>query len=310
MAVIGLSTGAVPGQLRLTPGSEVHLPRLTQARGPLIIMLHGYKYHPGIARHCPHRSLFSPENPLGWPTHLELDRLDATAIGFGWCARGNLRQIFIRAGTLGADLAATIRRLRQIAPHRKIHIIAHSMGAEVTLSALSELPAGSLQRIILLSGAAFQARAETALQTPAGATAEVINITSRENDIFDFALECLVPAPRRGDRVIGAGLKSPNAVTLQIDCPATLDALSGMEHMIAPSRHLICHWSSYTRPGSLRFYAQCFSENGAPPLAQLKRVSADQSAPRWARLSLGTALKTRMMGASTAGDIHHGQHAN
>lgn len=283
---------------------------MRRAKGPLVIMLHGYKYLPGTPKHCPHLSLFDPTHPWAWPHQLALTSMDATAIGFGWCARGNLRQIFDRAGALGSDLAETILRLHQIAPHRRIHVIAHSMGAEVTFSALSQLPAGAVDRLIMLTGAAYRSRAEEALQTPAGRTAELINITSRENDFFDFALECLVPAPRRGDRVLGTGITAPNAVTLQLDCARTLAALARLGHDIQPSDRRICHWSSYTRPGAMTFYAACLSETQAPTLAQLQRARPDSPAPRWTRLSLGTALKTRMMRTATAREMQHGRHAN
>ena len=310
MAVIGLSAGATPGALQRTGHGPTALATLHQGKGPIVIMLHGYKYLPGNPKHCPHSSLFDAEADWAWPAQLGLHQEGATAIAFGWNARGPLARVFLRAGALGSDLADTITRIQQLTPHRPIHVIAHSMGAEVALSGLSQLPTKTVQRMILLTGAAFRSRAEAALQSPAGRTVELINITSRENDFFDFALECLVRAPRRGDRVLGAGISAPNAVTLQLDCTKTLKALARLGYGIhAPGRR-ICHWSSYTRPGVMAFYAACLSDKHGPSLAQLRRASPEQTAPRWARLSLGTALKTRMMAPSTAGDLQHERHAN
>jgi len=54
-------------------------------------------------------------------------------------------------------------------------------------------------------------------------------------------------SPRPGERTIGYGLSAPNAVTLQIDYPDTLDRLDRIGLPIGAPERRICHWSSYTR---------------------------------------------------------------
>ncbi|MEY8841579.1 hypothetical protein AB9K41_21335, partial [Cribrihabitans sp. XS_ASV171] len=114
--------------------------------------------------------------------------------------------------------------------------------------------------------------------------AEFINITSRENDLFDFLFERLIAPPRPGDRAIGLGLDAPNAVTLQLDCTGTLDHISRLAHPIAGAQHRICHWSSYMRPGVLHFYNALLREPERLSLDTLRRGLPEAPAPRWSRL--------------------------
>ena len=263
--------------------------------GPVVIMVHGFKYAPGHATECPHRQIFAlaPERAcfkvVSWPRGLGFDGQDAReglAIGFGWNARGSLWHAYAEAARAGAALAQLVAALRQQAPHRPVHVVAHSFGARVVLSALSHLAPGALGRIILLAGAEFGHHATAALATPAGRTAEIINVTTRENDLFDALLEWLIPAPARGDRSLGLALASgPNVLTLQLDDDRTLDVLRGAGFAIAPPVARICHWSPYTRAGALRFYARLLREPERLTLAQLRAALPERAAPRWSRLA-------------------------
>lgn len=158
------------------------------------------------------------------------------------------------------------------------------MGIELALSALHHLPAGAVQRIISMTGAAYRSSARDALASEAGRGALLINIASRENDLFDFLYECLIPPPERGDRAIGAGIEAENAVTLQLDNPETLAALARLGHPLDAPRKRICHWSSYTRPGVLRLYNDMLRRPEIWTLKTLKHAEHPRTAPRWSRL--------------------------
>ncbi len=206
-------------------------------------------------------------------------------------------------------LATLVSDLRSSAPHRPIHIIAHSLGSEVALSALRTLDEGSLTRMILLTGASHKARAEQMLATPAGRTLELINVTTRENDLFDLAFERLIP----GDGAIGRGISAPNAVTLQLDCRASLCALGIFGLSVADAQQKVSHWSVYTRAGAMTLYARALHQPDTLPLDRLRRVLPAGTAPHFSRLwpktqtatepsllSLVQRLKKRIMGRKPA----------
>jgi pimeloyl-ACP methyl ester carboxylesterase len=169
-------------------------------------------------------------------------------------------------------------------PGRPIHVVAHSMGIEVAMEMLHHLPAGSIHRILSLAGASYRSRVAAALATPAGREAELINVTSRENDAFDFMYEWMLTPPHRGDRALGHGLTAANAVTLQLDCSATLAHLARLGAAIAPPARRICHWSCYTRPGALAFYEALLRQPQSLRLQVLKQGLPETPAPRWSRL--------------------------
>jgi len=270
------------------------------ACGPVIVMVHGFKFAPGHRRACPHRHILSLDPPaecwkaLSWPRGLGYGTRtvgEGLGIGFGWNARGSIWQAYRRADEAGGALAALVSDIRQIAPGRPVHALAHSLGARVVLGALRRLDAGSLDRVILLSGAEYGSHAATALASPAGRTADVISITSRENDLFDFLMERLVAAPERGDRMIGHALpRRPNTMTVQMDHPATLAALAAAGHRIAPPSARICHWSSYLRPGVFDFYRALLRRHAETPLAQLRAALPGRTDPRWSRIFPAASL--------------------
>lgn len=263
------------------------------AEGPVIIMIHGYKYRPGSLRHCPHLHLLAlhpmdmPWRTPSWPRQLGFGTGHASeglAIAFGWNARGAPWVAQRRALQAGVALARVILQVRQRCPHRPVHILAHSMGIELVLEALLTLPKGSVDRVIAMSGASYQSRALAALSSDAGRSCEMINITSRENDMFDFVYERLIAPPEPRDRAIGAGLDAANTVTLQLDCAGTLDYLAHLGAPIGAPERRICHWSSYTRPGILRFYNDLLREPHYWSLTRLRRGLPKTSARRWSRL--------------------------
>lgn len=262
------------------------LARLARGTGPVVIMLHGYKYAPGHRLHCPHSKIFGMA-ATGWPPALGIGigRADeGLGIAFGWSSRASFRAAHGQARALGEPLARVIRILRTKAPERPVHVIAHSLGSETALSCLAHLPGGSVDRMLLLTGASHRAHAALMLQTPAGRTAEVFNVTSRENDLFDTLFEKLIAPLDPLDGALGRGIEAPNALNLQLDCPETLGALAKLGLPVAPSDRTVCHWSSYRRPGVMGFYQALMREPSRLPLAMLAARLPAEQAPRWSRL--------------------------
>lgn len=270
------------------------LPRLLAAPGPVILMVHGFKYAPGHVTECPHRHILAlvPERRsfkvLSWPAGFGFGRGDAAeglAIGFGWQARGSVWQAYAAAARAGAALARLVTLIHAISPGRAVHAVAHSFGARVVLSAMPHLPENSFSRIILLAGAEFRQRATAALDTPAGRSAEVINVSSRENDLFDFLLECVIAPPRRGDSSLGqSGALASNVLDLQLDAPETLATLHRLGFAIGLPTARICHWSAYTRGGVLSLYNSLLRDAPALPLGLLRAALPAHPTPRWSRL--------------------------
>ncbi|KUF12213.1 alpha/beta fold hydrolase [Pseudoponticoccus marisrubri] len=259
--------------------------------GPVTIMIHGFKYLPGHSRHCPHRSLQSDAahhadaRIVSWPRHLGLrgQRGEGLGISFGWPARGSIWQAHRRAAQAGDALAGLVAQIRQLAPQRPVHVVAHSLGARVALQALRQGRPGAVDRAILMAAAEFTDTARAALTSPGGRACEVLNVTSRENDLFDFLMERLVAPPRPGDRMLGLGaLRLPNLVTLQLDDAESLHRLRAAGFAVAPPMRRICHWSPYLRPGVFPLYRAVLS--GALPLPRLRALLPDAPQPRWSRL--------------------------
>ena len=267
--------------------------RAAVGTGPVIILIHGFKYDPDCLTASPHTSIFggmahrSGRARKRWLCRLGFGMGNADeglAIAFGWHARGNLWRAARAAHGAGDCLAQMITLIHRAAPHRPIHVISHSMGSEVVFAALKAVPAGAVGRVIALSGASYASHAAAAMQTPAGQAAELFNVTSRENDLFDFIYERLITPPVPGDGAMGGGIALPNVVNIQLDCPRTLSVLARFGGHIAPARRRMCHWSSYTRPGALRFYAHALRNTDAVPLSVLQQALPKVSAPRWSTM--------------------------
>ncbi|MEL7133727.1 MAG: hypothetical protein AAGK77_15105, partial [Pseudomonadota bacterium] len=86
------------------------------------------------------------------------------------------------------------------------------------------------------------------------------------------------------DRALGAGVSLPHTVNIQLDCPQTLTALKGFNAHITGPRRRICHWSGYTQPGALRFYARALRHPDIVSLDALQVALPNASAPRWSRM--------------------------
>ncbi len=257
---------------------------------PVVVMIHGYRYAPGDPAYDPHNHILSltPSADLphtvSWPRALGFGGgMPGLGIAFGWHARGGLRRAYARAAEVGQELAGLIGGLAQCTG-RPVALIAHSLGARVALTAISNAAPGTVGRVILMSAAEFNTPAEHALASPAGALAEVINVTSRENDPYDFGIEWILAAGRQ--RALGAGLDRPrrNWLDIQIDDSGTLTALAALGFPVSDRVRRFCHWSSYLREGMFSFYRALLSRPSQLPLAMLQAHLPCPESRRWSRL--------------------------
>lgn len=287
MAVIPLNAGdPIPADLM---SRAADLPR----GAPLIVMIHGYRYCPASPPHDPHLGILAPRSaPVqgggrlrSWPQSLGLSDRGAEGLGltFGWPARGTLGQVYRRAAGIGEALARSLD-LISAAACRPVHLIGHSLGARVALRALEVAQPGTIGRLILMAAAELRPEAERAVASPAGAQAEIINVTSRENDIFDFMLEVTVGRGRRP--ALGFGLSQPrhNWLDLQIDAAETRAALASLGFGIGADVVRACHWSPYLREGMFDFYRVAMGQPWALPLPLLRAHLPVRQARRWSRL--------------------------
>jgi hypothetical protein len=251
------------------------------ARAPVIALVHGYKYAPGHARRCPHDHILSlhpraAPRAMSWPCHLGFgrgDREEGLCIAFGWRATGPIWGAHAEALRAGRALAAVVAAVRQMHPV-PVQVMGHSLGARVALAAFPHLPAGAIGRALLLAAAETRAGAEAALATPAGRGAEIVNVRSRENTVFDLLFRAAIHPHRPCARALGAGLGRADArwLDLRIDDAAVRDHLARRGFRIPPPARAVCHWSGYLRPGLLPLYCALLREG--LPLGALRMTPA------------------------------------
>lgn len=245
------------------------------------ILIHGYRYSPTSHESDPHRRLYSltarktSGKSVSWAHYLKLGHAKAgLGIGFAWLALGRLAVVAERAFLAGDALADMIQQIARARPDLRLGMFAHSLGARVALRALSQAPRGSVETLVLLTGAEYRATARAAAQSSAGKTARILNVTSGENACFDLAFRLLAPSreslgPGLGD---GIGPSQAGWVDLKIDDTAHLAGLHAMGYRVAQARHLVCHWSSFTRPGLFPLYRDLLGDQGAAKFEELARA--------------------------------------
>lgn len=264
---------------------------------PLVVMVHGFRYAPGDKTNCPHRHIFSNNPPqddwtaISWPRHLGLTGARGLSLGFGWRGRGWFVAVSRRALVAGRALAELAAMVQDLDPGRPFDVIAHSLGARVALSALPHAAPGDFRRLILLAGAEARGPAEAAMASAAGRAVQVVNVTTRENDLFDFLFEWLAVAGL--DTAIGQGLRRTpaNWLDVQIDQDATLMALTRLGYPLPPPPARINHWSPYLRPGVFALYRALL--DGSLPMATLRAALPNSRDRRWSRLLRLPALARR-----------------
>lgn len=268
---------------------------LAQAgQGPVVTLLHGFKFSPFVADACPHSHILglSPRKArraISWPRHLGFTGVqedEGLCLAVGWHARGSIWQAFREAEAAGHRLGDVLATLHRVAPERPVSVVAHSLGARVFFTALRKAPAGSVARAVLLTGAEFRDSAARAMESPAGQSVEVLNVTSRENDLYDWMLERLIAPQNPFRRTLGHGLRARPArwLDVQIDDPTTLSALRGLGFPVAAPQRRICHWSSYLRPGLFPLYTAYLRTPERLPLNLLREALPQPQAWRWSRM--------------------------
>lgn len=266
---------------------------------PVVVLVHGRGYAPGIAGRDPHQLIFAPrplrDEPrfLSWPRRLGFALPGANrrvaarglCIGFGWDARGDIWRATHNADGAALMLARLVQMIRRAAPGKQIDLIGHSLGARVILRAVPLLSEGALGRVLLLAGADFTSRAEAALASHAGRGAEFFNFTSRENDLYDFLFE-RSHHPLSGAPAIGRGLEknTQNWLDIQIDNDLTRTRLAALGFNLPPPRLRICHWSVYLRPGIFRLYRTLLHDRQRLTLPQMRACLDHPGQGRWSRL--------------------------
>lgn len=305
-------TASEAGLAAATPGPRSLTKRLarllaaTPPEAPIVVLVHGYRFHPAM-EHCdPHRALFAMRPAArcwkirSWPAGLGFRARSAgLCIGFAWPAvcphvpellrqgRTGFAEVYDRAGRYGLRLADLLGRIRCLAPGRPVDILAHSLGARVALAALPHVEAAP-GRIVLLGAAEYDARALEALAALGGRRApEIYNVTSRANDFYDLMFECFAPRQSWRDRALGHGLpvERPDWIDLQVDRPDVVSwARAHGIPLTAPVPRL-CHWSFYVRPGTFELYQAILRRRPGFDVAALRQVPcfADQE-PRWSRV--------------------------
>lgn len=259
---------------------------------PIVIMIHGYGYAAGVEGRDPHDHILSLDpnyhlhTAVSWPRALGFagsNPGEGLGVAFSWQSTGRLTRIYDMAEIAAQRLARLIGALHA-ASGRPVGIIAHSMGCRVALRALRHAHAGQVARMVLLAAAEFQRRAEEAMDSPAGRSCEVLNVTSRENDLFDFLFELGVARGR--EKSLGNGLSSPrrNWLDLQIDAPEVMAVLEDLGYPVAAPEKRICHFSCYMRAGLFDLYRQVLRQPERLPLPFLAKALPKAQAPRWSRL--------------------------
>ncbi len=273
---------------------------------PIVVLVHGWKFHPAIPGADPHRSLFGFRDggrprAGSWPEGLGIaddDGESGLAIGFGWpaCAphlssllrrgRTGFAEVYERAGEAGAALAVLVTLVQALAPGRAVDVLAHSLGARVALAALPHLDRAP-ERMILLGAAELASRARAFVTMRRGDAAPAIyNVTARSNDPYDLAFECFVPGRARGERAVGAGVPGLACwLDLQIDRSEVTAWATAQGVALRPETARCCHRGFYTREGALTLYQAILRRQPGWDLAGLRAVPCFAAQePRWSRL--------------------------
>lgn len=307
MAILGVSSQG--GRLFCphdpSTDARLHLAKAVAglpAHAPIVIMLHGYRYHPHFSNHNPHKLLFhgtrsaACRKSISWPSGLgfsEFDRSNGLAIGFAWEGRCTIKRkgyarlnpflpVYHQATRSAGHLARLLRWLGEVAPDHTVDIFAHSLGARVALKALTRDKDDNIGRVILMGAAEYTSVATNTLaKLSANTRIEVFNIIAAENRFFDLLFESLAPRTHHSNRSIGRGLDKPmnNWLDLCLDDQTTLNALSARGVGLPVGKSRINHWGFYTRPGMFFLYTQLIRNRALWRMADLRNDITMQNLP-------------------------------
>lgn len=312
MAYFGV-TASEAGLRAAAPGDDLETGlrrRLGQCpkASPIVVLIHGFKFHPDNPDADPHRSLFAlrPDRDdwrtRSWPEGLGFrDDQGETGlcIGFAWPAsapmlaslvntgRTGFAHVYDRAAAYGARLAELVALVQRLAPGRPVDLMAHSLGARVALAALPHLDEAP-GRAILLGAAEFDTRAlEFLAASRAPLAPQIYNVTARANDLYDLAFETFAPRRGWGERAVGLGLRAqlPYWLDLQLDRSEVTTWINALGIPLTASNARHCHWSFYTRGGALAVYEAILRRQPGWDIASLRAAPGlAAQEPRWSRL--------------------------
>ena len=294
MALIQLvSTGDVP---KLRDRSGALLPVLAEnlraqpLDTPVVILLHGLRYDATTQEHDPAASIFSPAPPtddprlVSWPRHLGFCRGRAgegLCIGFSWPARTGIRDAYQRATDAGISLARLVDLIRLADPQREVVIVAHSLGSRVALSALPQIKAGRIDRMVFIYGAEIGREADHFLSAGTRPLPRIINVTSRENWVFDSAFAAAITGRPWAKTLSNfTATRYAHWVDLPLHDINALALLRAAGYPVSQSLRPICHWSGYLRPGVFPVYRDFVRSPCKLPLEGLRRLSVERCASR------------------------------
>lgn len=263
------------GDVSIAAGLHRALTTLPEG-APITILVHGFKWSPfaadlGDATRNPLSEIFAPTprsrcfKVVSWPAGLGFTSgpQAGLCIPFAWPAlspatlgrvpTSGFREIYERAGEAGAALARLVRLIHVIAPERAVDVVAHSLGARVALQAITH--GARFDRVVFLSGAEGEAAARAVLDTAPGT--DFFNVTTRANAFYDALFALSVPC---SGKTLGRMQGPEHMVSIQMDRWPVRDALAQLGHPIAAPDRRMCHWSTYTAKGALRFYGSLLRE--------------------------------------------------
>lgn len=247
---------------------------------PIVIMVHGFKFDPALPARDPHRHILSASGHaacwrgLSWPRHLWLDRQGHLGIAFGWSARGSIWTAWRATAGAAQALSALLDHLARLAPGHPVHVIAHSLGAAVALQAVGLSPTRRVDRLLLLSPAAFagETRGLLTLTEPP----EVFAVLGHENALFDLLLRAAFPW--KGP-TLGRGMPRQRGwLDMHLSRPGVLRRLAQIGLPIRPATAPVCHWSSYLRPGIFALYRAVLTAECPLTQSYLRRVISPDTA--------------------------------
>ncbi len=271
---------------------------------PIVIMIHGYRYHPGFSQFNPHDLLFS-RSPIrachkvtSWPQGLGFEpmtREDGLAIGFGWEGLpsrkitpkprlSSFAHVYKQAHRAGGHLARLLTWIDELAPGRKVDILAHSLGARVTFGGLMRSCSANVERVVLMGGAEYASVIDQYFRhVDHHPNLEVFCVKNRQNGFVDFLFESFAPRSHPKDFVIGRGYEGPQHrwLNLAIDDKNVLAALAdrGIGIGARSNRMVVDHWGFYNRAGIMRFYQNLFRNRKNWRLSDLRRELALKAMP-------------------------------
>ena len=275
------------GMPRARSGFSVPLPSAPK----VLIMVNGFDYDP--TEHSddnPHQTLFEE-----WRESVQkYTDDDWECFGFGWYSAelepGSWLGGLVRAhwnpyrwgwelaGNAAGILAQAIQK-RLDGPSAEICIIAHSLGARVVLSALSQLPSESVARVLLLNGSEYsQSSKVIATYTDS----HVLNVIVRADDVLNklgsvFAPEAFIKA------VVGqSGIHNPpdNWLDICLDDPGVQARATtcGYDNIRGDNPDNIAdHWYSYRHVDNWPLFCDFLS--GRLSLSDLYKIACPMSRP-------------------------------